>query len=487
VLASSGGSFLDQEITSMTTSELRAAASALTSLHQRFAPFFGRKEAQAQSLVYLNGLLLSRERKCAESMALVFGKPKHDGVSQNQVLNLQRFLSQSPWDHQDIQREVQAVYAEQLVPSTAHWSIGTVGVLDSSGFPKKGRESVGVQRQYCGRLGKKDNCQVGVFLVGVTPAGSALLDHQLYLPKVWAQDKKRRAKVHVPKKIRFQTEPKIAVSLLQRTQAAGTVRFDWVTADDTYGRNGTFLDDLETAGQRYLMDVPSTTTVWTEDPASEMPPYEGRGRRPTRPRRDSVRSVKAIAERLPADAWHAYQIREGACGPLVFEFAALRVWAVRHGQAGPPIWLMMRRSLAAKPELKYYVSNAAAEVQLETLALVSGCRFRVEEYLEDGKSHLGMAQYEARGWASWHHHMSLVAIAHLLVTLTRIHLKKKKPELTLDLALRILRDALRHRTLTQPDAMEIVDYHLHRNRIARKSHGKTWLKRHKKVKFKQLL
>ena len=108
----------------------------------------------------------------------------------------------------------------------------------------------------------------------------------------------------------------------------------------------------------------------------------------------------------------------------MFEFAAVRVWAVRHGQAGPPIWLMIRRSLAAKPEIKYYVSNAAAEVQLETLALVSGCRFRVEEYLEDGKSHLGMAHYEARGWASWHHHMSLVAIAHLLVTLTRVQLKK---------------------------------------------------------------
>src|ERR1022692_4659967 len=199
----------------MTTYELRATASALTSLHQRFAPFFGRKEAQAQSLVYLNGLLLSRERKSAESMALVFGKPNGDGIGQNQVLNLQRFLSQSPWDSQDVQHEVQAGFAEEVGPSTADWSSGTAGVLDSSGFPKKGRESVGVQRQYCGRLGKKDNCQVGVFLVGVTPAGSALLDHQLYLPKVWAQDKKRRAKVHVPKKIRFQTEPTIAVAMLR--------------------------------------------------------------------------------------------------------------------------------------------------------------------------------------------------------------------------------------------------------------------------------
>jgi SRSO17 transposase len=426
VLASSGGIFLDQENTSMNTDELRAAASALSFLHPRFAPFFGRIEAQAQSLVYLNGLLLGQERKSAEPIALAFGEPDEDGVSQNQVLNLQRFLSQSPWESQDVQHEIQAVFAEKLLPSTASWPIGTVGVLDSSGFPKKGRESVGVQRQYCGRLGKKENCQVGVFLVGVTPAGTALLDHQLYLPKIWAKDKKRRQKVHVPKKIRFHTEPKIAVELLRRTQAADRVRFDWVTADETYGRNGDFLDDLEAASQRYVVEVPVNTTVWTVDPAEAMPTYQGLGRRPTRPRRDSVRSVRAVGESLPKDAWHAYQLREGACGPLVFEFAAVRVWAMRHRKAGPAIWLMFRRSLEAKPEIKYYVCNADASTPLEHMALVSGCRIRVEEYLQEGKSYLGMAQYEARGWVSWHHHMSLVALAHLLVTLTRIQLKKKR-------------------------------------------------------------
>jgi SRSO17 transposase len=426
VLASSGGFFLDQENASMTTNELRATASALTSLHARFAPLFGRKESQAQSLVYLNGLLLGQERKSAEPMALVFGQPSADGIGQNQALSLQRFLSQSPWESQNLQHEIQAVFAERLMPSTAAWSIGTIGVLDSSGFAKKGRESVGVQRQYCGRLGKKENCQVGVFLVGVTPAGTALLDHQLYLPQVWAKDKDRRKKVHVPKEIRFRTEPKIAVNLLRRTQAADVVRFDWVTADETYGRNGKFLDDLEADRQRYLVEVPTNTTVWTVNPADEMPPYQGRGRRPSCPRRDSVRSVKAVAESLPVDAWQAYQLREGACGPLVFEFAAVWVWAMRHRKPGPPIWLVFRRSLETTPEIKYYVSNADVETPLEAMALVSGCRIRVEEYLEEGKSYLGMAQYEARGWASWHHHMSLVALAHLLVTLTRIQLKKKR-------------------------------------------------------------
>jgi hypothetical protein len=181
VLASSGGFFLDQENTSMTTYELRATTSALTSLHQCFAPLFGRKEARAQSLVYLNGLRLSHERKSAEPMALVFEQPDDDGIGQNQVLGLQRFLSKSPWDYRGGQREIQAVFAEKLVPSTTSWPIGTVGAFDRSGFPQKGRESLGLQRQYCGRLGKKDNCQVGVFLVGVTPAG-LLLDGSSMVP-----------------------------------------------------------------------------------------------------------------------------------------------------------------------------------------------------------------------------------------------------------------------------------------------------------------
>jgi SRSO17 transposase len=367
---------------------------------------------------------MAEGRKSAEPMALAFGQPGDDGISHHQVLALQRFLTYSPWDCQDIQREIQAVFAEQLVPSTTTWSIGTVGVLDGSAFVKKGIASVGVQRQHCGRLGKIENCQVGVFLTGVTPAGTALLDHQLYLPQAWAQDQQRRDQVHVPEAIQFRTEPQLAVDLLRRTQAAGVVRFDWVVADETFGRNGEFLDALDALPQRYLVEVPVTTTVWTVDPGAAVPPDHRRGRRPRRSRREAVRSVKAVAESMPAAAWHTYQVREGAGGPLVFQFLAVRVWAVRHRQPGPPVWLVLRRSLGPDPEVKYYVSNAAADTALTTFALVSGCRFRVEEFFEEGKSYLGMAQYEARAWSSWHHHMSLVALAHLFVTLTRVRLKK---------------------------------------------------------------
>jgi SRSO17 transposase len=422
VLANARGSLTED--TSMTTDELRAAAGELVRLHERFAPLFGRKEAQAHSLVYLNGLLLSQDRKSAEPMALVFGEAGDDGIGQNQVLGLQRFLTHSRWDSQDIQREIQNVFAEELVPSTATWSIGTVGVIDGSGFPKKGTKSVGVKRQYCGRLGKTENCQVGVFLTGVTPAGTAMLDCQLYLPKEWAADRKRRKKVRVPKEVRFRTQPQIAAELLRRTQEAGTVSFDWVVGDEAFGSNGTLLDTLEERQQKYLLEVPATTTVWIVDPAEEVPAAQGVGRPPTRPRREAVYSVKALAVGLVPEAWHTYQVRDGACGPLVFEFVAVRVWAVRHRKPGPPIWLVIRRSLGADPEIKYYVSNAPADTRLEAMALVSGCRFRVEEFFEEGKSYLGMAQYEARSWSSWHHHMSLVALAHLFVTLTRERLKK---------------------------------------------------------------
>lgn len=416
----------------MTTNELRAAAGELVHLHQRFAPLFGRKEARAQSLVYLNGLLLGQGRKSAEPMALVFGQPEDDDIGQNQVLALQRFLTYSPWDTRSVQREIQAVFAEELVPSTADWSIGTVGVIDESGVVKKGTHSVGVERQYCGRVGKKENCQVGVFLVGVTPAGSALLDYQLYLPQSWATDADRRAQTAVPKEIKFQTKPQIGITLLRRTREHGLVQFDWVIADEFYGHNGDFLDALEAMQQRYVIEVPTNTTVWTVDPQTQVPPHEGRrGPAATLPPRDCVRqhvqTVHAIAQSLPPAAWQILQLRAGAKGPLAFAFARVRVWAVRHRKPGPACWLLLRRSLEANAEVKYYVVNAPVEEPLETMALVTGTRYRVEEYLEEGKMYLGMAHYEARAWSSWHHHMSLVALAHLFVTLTRLRLKKKLP------------------------------------------------------------
>src|SRR3954447_12497800 len=339
----------------MTKGEVRAAAERLVEFHERFAPLFGKEQAQDHAYFSVKGLMACPERKSIEPIAL--------NVGNGNVSALQKFLNSAPWDHGDVQAELQAVFAEELVPTAADSPVGVVGIVDESGFSKKGEHSAGVARQYNGRLGKEDNCQVGVFLVGVTPGGSALLDHELYLPEDWCEDtqacRDRRAKVHIPERVGFRTKPAIAAGLIRLTAALGVVALDWITADEAYGRNGEFLDELETLGHRYVVEVPVTTTVWTEDPARCVPPRGSRGRVPTLPSRASVRSVAAVASALPAESWRTLQVRQGAKGPLCFEFAAVRVWAVRHGKAGPPIWLLVRRSLEATPEIKYYVSNAA--------------------------------------------------------------------------------------------------------------------------------
>jgi SRSO17 transposase len=405
----------------MTPDDVRAAAEQLVDFHERFAPLFGKEQAQDHAYDYLKGLMTCPERKSVEPIALTVG---HGDVS-----GLQKFVGAGPWAYDDVMAEVQALFADELAPSAAGSPVGTVGVVDESAFAKKGQHSAGVARQHNGRLGKEDNCQVGVFLIGVTPAGAALLDHQLFLPESWCapgpEAEGRRAQAHIPDDMEFRTKPRIAAELVRGVAVLGQVGLDWIVADEEYGRAGHFLDELEVLEQRYVLEVPVTTSVWTTDPATCIPAYSGRGRVPTAPAREGVRTVAALAAELPASAWQALQVREGAVGPLVFEFAAVRVWSMRHRKPGPPAWLLIRRSLGADAEVRYYVSNAEAETPLSTLALVACTRCRVEEFFEACKSYLGMAQYEVRSYVGWHHHMALVGLAYLFVTLARGRLKKK--------------------------------------------------------------
>jgi SRSO17 transposase len=405
----------------MTPDDLRATAEQLVDFHERFAPLFGKAQAQDHASDYLKGLLTCPERKSIGPIALLVG---HGDVS-----GLQKFVGASTWPYDEVMAEAQALFADALAPAAAGTPVGVVGVIDESAFSKKGTHSAGVARQHNGRLGKEDNCQVGVFLVGVTPAGSALLDHHLFLPESWCEAtpaaKDRRERAHIPEDVTFRTKPQIAAGLVRNVAALGQVGFDWVVDDSEYGRAGHFLDELERLSQRYVLEVPVSWVFWTTDPAHSIPAFSGRGRKPTAPRREAARTVAEVASELPASAWKALEVREGAVGPLVFEFAALRVWGLRHRKPGPPSWLLIRRSLGAEPEVKYYVSNADAETPLSMLALVACTRCRVEEFFEDCKSFLGMTQYETRSWVGWHHHMTLVGLAHLFVTLARKRLQKK--------------------------------------------------------------
>lgn len=472
----------------MTRDEVRALGRGLVRLHERYASCFGRKEARAHALVYLKGLLLGDGRKNVERITLRFGA-RGDGspAAQKDVVAMQEFLTRSPWESGDVMRQIQADFADQFVPSTSQWPLGTVGVLDETSVVKSGRESCGAKPQYCGRLAKTTNCQVGVFLLGVAPAGAALLDCQLYLPQDWARDSKRRKQTRVPAGVRFRTKTQIALSLVKRTLGAGRVRFDWLVADAFYGHDGDFLSALEKLNQRYVISVASNVRVWPKTFTGEYRPWRT-DRLPTRlATRAAAKTVEAVAAGLPPGAWRIVNVRDGASGPVAFEFARWPAWAVRDGRPGPPVWVLVRRSLQKQPEYKYYLANAPEATSLETLAAVASTRWQVEQFFEEAKGSLGLADYEARGYASWHHHMSLVALAHLFLMQTRRELKASEPEITLPMALELVRAALARPQLNEDDAIRLTEYHLRRNATARHSHHKSWLKKHKAKIPKPLL
>jgi SRSO17 transposase len=328
---------------------------------------------------------------------------------------------------------------------------------------------------------------VGVYLLGVAPAAAALLDCQLYLPKEWAQDRKRRKQARVPARVRFRTKTQLALELVERTLAAGQVTFDWLVADAFYGHDGKFLTALDKLGQRYLMQVESRTRVWPKAYTAELPKWAWAPKPSAAETKAAAHTVAQVAAGLPPAAWRTVNVRNGAKGPLAFQFARWRCWAIRDHEPGPPVWVVVRRSLGKDPETKYYVTNADEQTSLETLAMVAATRWQVEQFFEEAKGSLGLADYEARGWASWHHHMSLVALAHLFLMQTRRDLRASEPAMTLTLALELVCAALERPQLNEDDAIRLAEYHLQRNATARASHHKSWLQKHKAKIPKPLL
>ena len=316
----------------MTPDDVRAAAEQLVQFHERFAPLFGKEQAQDHAYDYVKGLMTCPERKSIEPIALLVG---HGDVS-----GLQKFINSAPWQYDDVQAELQAAFDDELAPSAAGSPIGVVGVIDESAFAKKGTHSAGVARQHNGRLGKEDNCQVGVFLIGVTPAGSALLDHRLYLPEPWCEDTPEARRGG-----RRPTSPRASPSSPRRGSPPSwsaasrcSARRTWIGSSPTRStaRRGTSTTRWTNWGRSTSSRCRSRRRSGPADPAACVPAYSGHeGRVPTAPTREGVLSVAAVAAGLPAGAWHALKVREGAVGPLVFEFAAVRVWAMRDRKPGP--------------------------------------------------------------------------------------------------------------------------------------------------------
>jgi SRSO17 transposase len=283
-------------------------------------------------------------------------------------------------------------------------------VFDPSAFAKKGTESVGVQRQWCGRLGKVDNCQVGVFLAYVSAEEQALVDMRLYLPKTWARSKKRRDKAGVPKEVRFQTRHEQSLEMLD--EHAETLPHAWVAGDDEMGKVPEFRGQLHTRNERYLLAVPSNTLV--RDLEAEPPPYSGHGRHPKSPwqRVDKWRSA------LAKSGWTVIDVRDGDKGPLVVETAKVRVRAKKAPGKGYDETLVVIRERQTDGSLKhdYYLSNAPPEEPLKEFARVAKAAHRIEQCLQRAKSEAGLADYEVRTWRGWHHHQTLSLLTTWFLT-----------------------------------------------------------------------
>ena len=327
--------------------------------HAFFAPAFGRKQWREHSRNYLRALLVQAgERRNAENLS------ESVGVSPRAM---QRFLTEARWDDDAVIGRLQEYLAPRLGHPEAVW------VLDGSDFPKQGRKSAGVARQYCGRLGKVANCQAGMFLAYVSPLGRALVDKRLYLPGSWTSDWERCAAAGVPaERQSYRSKTELALELLESAMALGHLKAGWVAGDDAFGMSPSFRNALTALGMRYVLDVPGHTTVWPLELAWTSPGYQGCGR-PRKPRlRDGQRrTMEQRSDELPEDAWQEITVAEGSQGPRTYQFSAQRVRPTSRRKPSEIQWAIFRRNLDGS-EPRYYRSNAPEDTPLEILAYVGG-------------------------------------------------------------------------------------------------------------------
>ena len=367
---------------------------AFQDFHAYFAPLFGRRETRDHSRHYLQALLVqSGERRNAENLS------ESVGIS---ARAMQRFLTEARWSDETVIGRLQEYLAPRLGHPEAVW------VFDGSDFPKQGRKSAGVARQYCGRLGKVANCQAGMFLAYVSPLGRALVDKRLYLPKSWTFDQDRCAAAGVPEERQgYRSKTQLALDMLEQALELGHLRAGWVAGDDPFGMSPSFREGLAALGTRYVLDVPAGFTVWPPEPAWTSPAYQGRGA-PRKPRLVGGQrcTLEECSDELPAEAWREITVAEGSQGPRSYRFSAQRVRPTCRRKPGEIHWAIYRRNLEGS-EPRYYLSNAPEDTPLGTLAYVGGSRWHIETEFETEKGDVGLDEYETRTWAGWHHHVAL--------------------------------------------------------------------------------
>ena len=412
-----------------------------------------------QSYQYIHGKFLEKGKGNMSTY------PKDVPDCNNQSLH--HFISNSPWKHRPVLDQIQ----QDVVDAIGDHNHGSIHV-DECCIPKQGNDSAGVKRQYCGRLGKVANCQVGVFLGYVKDSYRTLLDERLYLPKDWIDDKRRRKKCGIPEDVCFKKKTELAWEMIKEA-IEKKIPFGWVGMDCLYGRSSWLRNKIDNQGAVYIADIPCDQRVWLQKPTVGIPEKrEGRGRKPTRKQvldGDSFR-VDELKDRAADEEWEQVFIRDTERRELWANMLFLRVYPREdEGLPGKKCWLIIRVDPESN-DVKYQFSNASKDTSKDQLAEMSGSRYWIERTFEDGKGIAGLADYQVRSWTGWHHHMTMTILAMLFLMMLSMDLGKKAVLLTVQDVKEIMELIMPKREITPKDLVELI-LGKHKSRLsARRSH-----------------
>lgn len=400
--------------------DVEAFVEELKTFHGKFAECFSRTEPRENTYQYLLGRLSSLERKTIEPIAV------HTSGS-GSVRSMQRSISDARWDEESALSIYHGMVAEELGDPEG------VLMFDESGFVKKGEYSAGVARQYCGTIGKVENCQVGVFAGYASRHGYTLVDKRLYFPQQWfdAAYAEKRQKCQVPEDLAFQIKPQLAAEMLLEIYQQGKLPFKYIVADTVYGNNEAFIEAAEQCvGKTYLVSMPADTLCWLQPPLTITKTYRYKGEQRSKqvlkdPEQAPI-SFEQFAKHLHGHFWHKRTVSEGTKGPIEYEFARRQVVLAKGGLPWKAVWLIIKRTLGENPTYTYYVSNASTSPRLRIFVWLSGVRWAVEQCFEEGNQEVGMDHYEVRKYPGWHHHMFMCMLAHFFLWHLKRTLGEKK-------------------------------------------------------------
>lgn len=390
----------------------------LLGFHSNFEDCFHRSESRGHFYRYMVGQFSELERKSIEPIAL--------NVQDGKVRAMQRFISDAEWDNAKIASKYRSLVNEDLGSPN-----GAI-IFDETGFVKKGNDSIGVAKQYCGTIGKVENCQIGVFASYVSPQGYALLDKRLYIPEQWFSEafSDKREKCQLPDDISFKTKPELAADMLNEFAKEQSISFKYVLADSVYSSSPHFIEAVERlVDVTYFLSVSSDTLCWLKSPVTIEKTYKYRGetrsKRVLAAKEKSPISVSELAQNIHNYFWYRRTVSEGTKGPITYEFTKRRVVLSNGGLPQKTVWLIIKRTLGESPEYSFYISNASASTRLKTFVWLSGLRWAIEQCFEETKTELGMDQYEVRKFMGWHHHIMVCILAHFFLWHLKIRLGKK--------------------------------------------------------------